>query len=66
MFAYVDKGQHHINKGANLVMISIAVFIRDFGDALDSFLESAEHDADLKARIDSRIEKVMHSMPIRK
>ena len=62
-FGYLDNGPHRAD-GSPLVLISIAVLIRDFGGALNTFLQSALHDADLKARIDSRIEALVATMPV--
>jgi len=62
-FGYLDNGPHRAD-GSALVLISIAVLIRDFGNALNVFLKSALHDADLKARIDSRIEALVATMPV--
>jgi hypothetical protein len=62
-FGYLDNGPHRAD-GSPLVLISIAVLIRDFGRALNDFLQSALHDADLKACIDSRIEALVATMPV--
>ena len=62
-FGYLDNGPHRAD-GSPLVLISIAVLIRDFGSALNAFLQSALHDTDLKARIDSRIEALVATMPV--
>ena len=62
-FGYLDNGPHRAD-GASLVLISIAVLIHDFGGALNTFLQSALKDADLKSRIDGRIEALVSSMPV--
>jgi len=62
-FGYLDNGPHRAD-GSPLVLISIAVLIRDFGSALNAFLQSALLDADLKARIDNRIEALVATMPM--
>ena len=62
-FGYLDNGQHRAD-GSALVLISIAVLIRDFGGALNAFLQTALHAPDLKARIDSRIEALVATMPV--
>lgn len=63
IFGYLENGPHRAD-GSPLVLISIAVLIRDFGRALNDFLQSAVQDADLKACIDSRIEALVATMPV--
>lgn len=62
-FGYVDNGPHQ-NDGSDLVLISIAVLVHDFGKAVGAFIQSALHDADLKARIDSRVQQLVTSMSV--
>ena len=62
-FGYLDNGPHRTD-GSPLILISIAVLIRDFGTALESFLQNARVDADFKARIDSRIEALVTMWPV--
>uniref|UniRef100_E6QQ19 Uncharacterized protein n=1 Tax=mine drainage metagenome TaxID=410659 RepID=E6QQ19_9ZZZZ len=62
-FSYLDNGPHRAD-GSQLVLISIAVLIRDFGNALNAFFRSALSNADLKARIDSRIRTLMVTMAV--
>lgn len=59
-FGYLDNGSHRADDG-QLVMISIAVLIRDFGRAITAYLQAIQLDANLKVRIDSRIDALMSS-----
>lgn len=62
-FGYLDNGPHCADGGA-LVLISIAVLIRDFGEALNAFLLATHNSAGLKARVDSRIHALVLSMSV--
>lgn len=53
-FGYLDNGPHKAD-GSDLVLISLAVLIHDFGTGIGSFIQAARRDADLKVRIDSRV-----------
>lgn len=63
-FGYMDNGPH-LTDGSNMVLISIAVLVHDFGGAIRKFFEVAQKDAALKARIDSRMRKLVNTMTIR-
>ena len=62
-FGYLDNGPHRAD-GSHRVLISIAVLVRDFGEAITKFLRSALQDSDLKSRIDSRIDALMALIPV--
>jgi len=64
IFGYLDNGPHQTD-GSPLVLISIAVLIHDFGSALNAFLTTALKDTELKARIDSRINALVRTWPVR-
>ena len=59
-FGYLDNGPHQADDG-QLVLISIAVLIHDFGLAITAYLKAIQLDANLKARIDSRIDALISS-----
>jgi hypothetical protein len=63
-FGYLDNGPHRTD-GSELVLISIAVLVHDFGKAVVNFIQAALQDAELKARIDSRVQQLVSSMPVR-
>ncbi len=63
MFGYVDNGPHRA-QGGNLVLISVAVLVHDFGRAVGRFIQAAQKDADLKARIDSRVLQLVRMTPL--
>jgi hypothetical protein len=60
IYGYVSGLNHFYNPRENkrLVLIGMHLLVSDFGDALISFLRDASKNADLKSRIDSRINKV--------
>ncbi len=62
-FGYLDNGPHRVD-GSPLVLISIAVLIRDFGAALGSFVQDALRKPDLKARLNSRMPALVSIMPV--
>ncbi len=57
-FIYMDNGPHREDVQERVVMISVAVLIRDFADAMGRFIEDILADTDLKARVDSRIDSL--------
>lgn len=65
-YGYHDGGQHAYDpsEAADLVLIGTKSFVNDFANAVLSFLQAAQNDADLKARIDSRINKVFSHFSI--
>jgi hypothetical protein len=62
-FGYMDNGPHRTD-GSNMVLISIAVLVHDFGRAIGNFLEVALKDAALKALIDGRMRKLVNTMTV--
>lgn len=58
-FGYADNGLHRKDDAAGFVLISIAVLIRDFGRAVERFVEAMKADAELKARVDSRMPSLL-------
>ncbi len=62
-FGYLDNGPHQVN-GSSLVLISLAVLIRDFGTGIGNFIQAAQQNADLKARIDNRVPQLVQNMSI--
>lgn len=62
-FGYVDNGPHR-NDGGELVLISIAVLIRDLGSGVSQFLKAIQADQSLRANVESRITKLLETMTI--
>lgn len=62
-FGYLDNGPHRTD-GGDLVLISVAVLVRDYCHAAARFMEAAKMDKDLKARIDSRMDELLNTTPI--
>ncbi|MFM0202205.1 hypothetical protein PQR53_20305 [Paraburkholderia fungorum] len=62
-FGYLDNGPHQTD-GGDLVLISAAMLIRDFSHAVARFTRAPQADADLKARIDSRVLELLNTTPI--
>ena len=60
-FGYLDSGSHKTD-GSLLVLIGIAVLIRDFAAAVTAFLQDARSNAGLKARIDSRMDALVSTI----
>jgi hypothetical protein len=59
LFGYTDNGPHRADSAEPMVLISIAVLIRDFSAAVLHFIQEMLSDPDLKARVDSRISAVL-------
>lgn len=59
-FGYLDNGPHRTD-GGDLVLISVATLIRDYFRAVAAFTNAARVDADLKARIDSRMDELLNT-----
>lgn len=62
-FGYLDNGPH-CTDGGELVLISVAILLRDFSHAIARFLNSAKNDATIKGRVDSRISELLNTIPI--
>jgi hypothetical protein len=62
-FGYLDNGPHRTD-GGDLVLISVAMLVRDYCHAAARFMEAARNDVDLKARIDSRVLELLNTTPI--
>ena len=60
IYGYISGMDHFYNpsESERLVIIGIHRLVSDFGDALIAFLRDISKDAELKSRIDSRLEKV--------
>jgi len=62
VFGYHD-GHHHVSH-PHLVVIGIASFVNDIVGAIEAFLAACQDDADLRARAEPRLGKVLHTFPI--
>jgi hypothetical protein len=62
VFGYHDGG-HHVSH-PHLVVIGIASFVNDIVRAIEAFLAACQDDADLRARVEPRLGKVLHTFPI--
>ena len=63
VYGYLDNGPHRADEG-QVVLISIAVFVRDFSAAVHEFLKSAANDPEVKVRIDSRIDALVRGFRV--
>jgi len=64
-FGYLDNGPHRAD-GGELVLISVAVLLRDFSYAIARFTTEMQNDVELKNRVDSRITELLCTTPIAK
>ena len=62
VFGYHDGG-HHVSR-PHLVLIGIASFVNDIVGAIEAFLAARRDDADLRARVEPRLVKVLHTFLI--
>lgn len=62
-FGYLDNGPH-CTDGGDLVLISVAVLLRDFSHAIVKFTRAMQNDAELKVRVNSRIMELLNTSPI--
>ncbi|RDK04476.1 hypothetical protein [Paraburkholderia lacunae] len=62
-FGYLDNGPHRTD-GGDLVLISVAMLVRDYFHAATRFMTAVQDDAELKARLDSRMEELLNTTPI--
>lgn len=58
-FGYTDNGRHRKDDAENFALVSIAVLVHDFSASMERFTQDMLKDPDLKARVDSRIHKVL-------
>jgi hypothetical protein len=64
-FGYHDGGLHAFNPAVspNLVIIGVASFLNDVVIAVESFTKASEADANLRARVETRLPTVFQTMP---
>jgi hypothetical protein len=62
-FGYLDSGPHRTD-GSDLVLISVAMLVRDYCHAVGHYMQAVQADPDLKARIDSRVLELLNTTPI--
>lgn len=65
-FGYHDGGKHGYDPAVDerLVLIGTASFLNDVVHAVSSFLDACKSDADLRARVEARLPRVLASFPI--
>ncbi len=65
-FGYHDGGKHGYDPKVDerLVIIGTASFLNDVVHAVTSFFDVCKNDADLRARVEKRLPKVLASFPI--
>ena len=59
LFGYHDGGHHESHP--HLVLIGIASFVNDIVGAIEAFLVACQNDADLRARVELRLVKVLQT-----
>ncbi|EAR11299.1 hypothetical protein MED297_20467 [Reinekea sp. MED297] len=66
MFGYHDGGKHMIDSTneERLVLISMSSFVNDLVCAVAAFLETCQADRALRARVESRLSKVLSKVPV--
>lgn len=66
LFGYSGGSRHKLNPeiSGRLVIIGVASLINDLVIAIESFYHAAESDDELRARMGSRIDKVMANFPL--
>lgn len=66
IFGYHNGGLHAFNplESERLVIIGTASFLNDVVIAVGTFLEACKIDTDLRARVESRLQKVLATFPI--
>ena len=64
VFGYHNGGKHVVDpvKAPRLVLIGTASFLNDVVAAVDSFLKACEKDAALRARVETRLPKVLQTL----
>jgi hypothetical protein len=67
IFAYHDGGKHMLdeNEAGRLVLIGTASFLNDVICALESFLQACLADPGLRERVETRLPKVLRTLPAR-
>ena len=67
VFGYHDGGEHVFNpaKAPNLVLIGTASLLNDIVTAIEGFLTACQEDAALRARVETRLPKLLQTYPIR-
>ena len=65
MFGYHDGGKHQYNPSVErrLAIIGTKSFVNDVIHAVESFLKNCMKDASLKQLVESRLEKVLQTLP---
>ncbi len=61
------RGEHVFNpaKAPNLVLIGTASLLNDIVTAIEGFLTACQEDAALRARVETRLPKLLQTYPIR-
>lgn len=64
-YAYHDGGRHEYNPAVDrgLVLIGTKSFVNDVVYAVESFLKECSEDAELRQLVESRLDKVMQTIP---
>lgn len=62
-FGYLDNGPHRTD-GGDLVLISVAMLVRDYRHGVGLFMAAARANRDIKARIDSRVLQLLNTTRI--
>jgi hypothetical protein len=62
LFGYHDGDRHESHP--HLVLIGIVSFVNDIVGAIEAFLVACQNDADLRARVEPRLVKVLQTFPI--
>lgn len=66
VFGYHDGGKHMVDpaKAPRLVLIGTASFLNDVVQAVEAFLKACQEDAALRARVETRLPKVLQTFLI--
>lgn len=67
VFGYHDGGQHRVDpaQASRLVLIGTASFLNDVVLAVERFLKACLEDAALRARVETRLPRVLQTFPIK-
>lgn len=65
-FGYHDGGKHAYDPTVDehLVLIGVASFLNDVLHAVEAFCEACKADQDLRARVESRLPKILATFPV--
>ena len=65
-YAYHDGGKHHYDPAVDpsLVLIGTRSFVNDVIIGVESFLKDCQSNPELRARVESRLDKVFQQMPL--